>query len=303
MTTLVPAVLVPRRRARATARPRPRARSTRAASSATRCCTRSARCSTTPDLVVFCVVGDGEAETGPLATSWHCGQVPQPGPRRRGAADPRAQRVQDRQPDAAGPDPRGGAARRCCAATATTRTWSPATIPADVHQAMADRARRAASTDREIQRRRARRRCDVGRVADDRAAHAEGLDVPADRRRPAGRGHVPGPPGAAAARLAPTTSTARVLEEWLRVLPARGALRRRRAPGARSCCDFAPAGDRRMSANPVANGGSCCATSTCPTGATTRVAVDAPGATRRTRRRACSAAGCATSPAATRTTS
>jgi xylulose-5-phosphate/fructose-6-phosphate phosphoketolase len=24
-----------------------------------------------PDLVVFCVVGDGEAETGPLATSWH----------------------------------------------------------------------------------------------------------------------------------------------------------------------------------------------------------------------------------------
>src|SRR5205823_14565086 len=24
-----------------------------------------------PDLVVCCVVGDGEAETGPLATSWH----------------------------------------------------------------------------------------------------------------------------------------------------------------------------------------------------------------------------------------
>ncbi len=24
-----------------------------------------------PDLVVFCIVGDGEAETGPLATSWH----------------------------------------------------------------------------------------------------------------------------------------------------------------------------------------------------------------------------------------
>ncbi len=25
-----------------------------------------------PDLVAFCVVGDGEAETGPLAASWHC---------------------------------------------------------------------------------------------------------------------------------------------------------------------------------------------------------------------------------------
>jgi xylulose-5-phosphate/fructose-6-phosphate phosphoketolase len=24
-----------------------------------------------PDLIVACVVGDGEAETGPLATSWH----------------------------------------------------------------------------------------------------------------------------------------------------------------------------------------------------------------------------------------
>src|SRR4026209_2399564 len=27
-----------------------------------------------PDLIVACVVGDGEAETGPLATSWHCGR-------------------------------------------------------------------------------------------------------------------------------------------------------------------------------------------------------------------------------------
>jgi xylulose-5-phosphate/fructose-6-phosphate phosphoketolase len=24
-----------------------------------------------PDLIVACIVGDGEAETGPLATSWH----------------------------------------------------------------------------------------------------------------------------------------------------------------------------------------------------------------------------------------
>src|SRR5919112_2087696 len=31
-----------------------------------------------PDLVVFCVVGDGEAETGPLATSWHCAKFLNP---------------------------------------------------------------------------------------------------------------------------------------------------------------------------------------------------------------------------------
>jgi len=31
-----------------------------------------------PDLVVFCVVGDGEAETGPLAASWHCAKFVNP---------------------------------------------------------------------------------------------------------------------------------------------------------------------------------------------------------------------------------
>ena len=31
-----------------------------------------------PDLVAICVVGDGEAETGPLATSWHCGKFLDP---------------------------------------------------------------------------------------------------------------------------------------------------------------------------------------------------------------------------------
>jgi xylulose-5-phosphate/fructose-6-phosphate phosphoketolase len=32
-----------------------------------------------PDLVVACVVGDGEAETGPLATSWHSNKLVLPG--------------------------------------------------------------------------------------------------------------------------------------------------------------------------------------------------------------------------------
>ena len=56
---------------RATARRRRRVRSTKAASSATRSCTRRGAALDNPSLVVFCVVGDGEAETGPLATSWH----------------------------------------------------------------------------------------------------------------------------------------------------------------------------------------------------------------------------------------
>ena len=32
-----------------------------------------------PDLLVACVVGDGEAETGPLATSWHSNKFLDPG--------------------------------------------------------------------------------------------------------------------------------------------------------------------------------------------------------------------------------
>ena len=56
---------------RATSRRKRPARSTKAASWATRSATRSARCSTIPISIVACVVGDGEAETGPLATAWH----------------------------------------------------------------------------------------------------------------------------------------------------------------------------------------------------------------------------------------
>ena len=50
-------------------------------------------------------------------------QVPQPGARRRGAADPAPQRLQDRQPDGAGPHPRGRAARAAARATATRRCF------------------------------------------------------------------------------------------------------------------------------------------------------------------------------------
>ena len=55
-----------------------------------------------PDLLVACVVGDGEAETGPLATSWHSNKFLNPVTRRRRAADPAPERLQDRRPDRAG---------------------------------------------------------------------------------------------------------------------------------------------------------------------------------------------------------
>ena len=52
-----------------------------------------------PDLVVFCVVGDGEAETGPLAASWHSNKFLEPAVDGVGRPDPGPQRLQDREPD------------------------------------------------------------------------------------------------------------------------------------------------------------------------------------------------------------
>ena len=115
----VPPVLVPRRHPQPRRARDARARSTRAASSATRSPTPTAPRSTTPTCSSCCVVGDGEAETGPLAASWHSNKFLDPGARRRGAADPAPQRLQDRQPHRAGADPPRTSCVACSRATAT----------------------------------------------------------------------------------------------------------------------------------------------------------------------------------------
>ena len=56
---------------RATSHPKRPARSTRAASSGYALSHAFGAAFDNPDLIVACVIGDGEAETGPLATSWH----------------------------------------------------------------------------------------------------------------------------------------------------------------------------------------------------------------------------------------
>ena len=52
-----------------------------------------------PSLFVPAIVGDGEAETGPLAYRLAVQQAREPAHRRYRAADPAPQRLQDRQPD------------------------------------------------------------------------------------------------------------------------------------------------------------------------------------------------------------
>ena len=81
-----------------------------------------------PDLLVACVIGDGEAETGPLAASWHANKFLEPGDGRRGAADPAPQRLEDREPDRARAHRRRRARRAVDAATATARSSCRATI-------------------------------------------------------------------------------------------------------------------------------------------------------------------------------
>ena len=55
-----------------------------------------------PDLIVAAVVGDGESETGPLATSWHINKFLNPDAGWRGTAHSPLKRLQDRQSDVAG---------------------------------------------------------------------------------------------------------------------------------------------------------------------------------------------------------
>ena len=89
-------------------------------------------------LLVVCVVGDGEAETGRAGGQLALQQVPRPGARRGGAADPAPQRLQDRQPDGARAHPGGRAARCCSRGTATACTSSSGDEPMDVHRQFAE---------------------------------------------------------------------------------------------------------------------------------------------------------------------
>ena len=80
-----------------------------------------------PDLITACVVGDGEAETGPLATSWHCNKFLNPAT--DGAVLPilHLNGYKIANPTVlARIEPRSSII--CCAATATRRTMLRVTI-------------------------------------------------------------------------------------------------------------------------------------------------------------------------------
>ena len=178
-----------------------------------------------PDLLVAAVVGDGEAETGPLAASWHSNKFINP--ERDGAVLPILQlngykianptvlsRIPNDELDA-------------LMTGYGHRAWFvEGSDPEEMHQAM------AAAMDEIVAERgrdpRARRRR-APALADDRAAHAQGLDRAQGGRRRAGRGHVALTSGPAlrAGRQPGAREDARGVDA---LLPPRGALRRGRPP-------------------------------------------------------------------------
>ena len=183
-----------------------------------------------PDLVALAVVGDGEAETGPLEGSWkgvsflnpardgavlpvlHLNGAKIAGPTVLGRKDPAevalaARGARLRRPRGRGRRPPGHAPplRRRAGAGVVADPRHPGVRP----------------------RRRLGRRPTA--LADDRAAQPQGLDRSRHGRRRADARHLPVPPGAAGRRPrepGPPPAAGGVAA----VLPPRGALRRRRRP-------------------------------------------------------------------------
>ncbi len=234
-----------------------------------------------PDLVVCCVVGDGEAETGPLAASWHSNKFLDPVRRRRGAARSCTSTATRSPTPPCSPASRRRSSRPCCAATATSRSSWRARDPARDARGDGRRAGRGASTrSARIQPRGAAGgQPHPPALADDRAADPEGLD----RARPRStacpiegtwRSHqVP------LAGLAERPEHLAQLEEWLRSYRPEELFDADGAPVAASWPSSRRAAPRRMSANPHANGGALLRPLLLPDFRDYAVDVPAPGAT------------------------
>ena len=160
-------------------------------------------------------------------------QIPQPQDRRRSAADPAPQRLQDRQSDRARPHP----ARRARPAHARLRLRAAlrrGRRPDDDARADGGDARTGDRRHRRNPAGGAQRRRDLPpRLADDRAALAQGLDLPEGDRRQAMRRLLALAPGADGrdAREPGARAHSRAMDEEL---PAGRAVRRGRAPEARA---------------------------------------------------------------------
>ena len=232
-----------------------------------------------PDLVAFCVVGDGEAETGPLATSWHCGKFISPV--RDGAVLPvlhlNQYKIANPTLLARIPEPELESLLRGYGYEPRMVTGDD---PASVHQALAAAIDACLDRIAEIQHR--------ARAADGQKAGRQpwpmivlrtpkGWTCPpiVDGQQVEGtfRAHqVPLP----AART--NDRHREVLEAWLRSYRPEELFDESGRP-VPELLDLAPRGEQRMSANPISNGGAVLRDLRLPDWRDYGVAVDNPGST------------------------
>ncbi|MDQ3875527.1 MAG: phosphoketolase family protein [Actinomycetota bacterium] len=206
-----------------------------------------------PDLIVACVVGDGEAETGPLATSWHGNAFLNP--RSDGAVLPflhlNGYKI-------ANPTVLARIPERRLVSLLEGYGWRPLVVagdePAAVHEALAGALDSALDDIAEIQRR--------ARTNGEPTARGWPMIVLRTPKGWTGPKEVDGLPveGTWRSHQVPVLAARqnldhlRILEEWLRsyrpeeLFDDDGRL----IPELR---ELAPRGERRMSANPNANGG------------------------------------------------
>jgi xylulose-5-phosphate/fructose-6-phosphate phosphoketolase len=231
-----------------------------------------------PDLVVFCVVGDGEAETGPLATSWHAAKFLNPA--RDGAVLPvlALNEYKIANPTLLARIPPAELEKLMLG-----YGYEPYVVagndPATVHQAMAATLDRCLDRIAEIQQ--------VARQHEDGCRPAWPMIVL----------HTPkgwtGPPVVDGEQVEGTFRSHQVplpavrtdgdhraaLEAWLRSYRPEELFDEGGAPVAELLAQN-PSGERRMSANPVSNGGLLLRDLRLPDWRDFGVPVDRPGATR-----------------------
>ncbi len=208
-----------------------------------------------PDLIVACVVGDGEAETGPLATSWHSNKFLNPAT--DGAVLPILHlngykianpTVLARIPHAELENLMRGYG------------YEPFTLegddPADDAPAGRGGLRHHARPHRRHPEGRARRQgsTDASGLADAHHAHAQGLDRTEVRRRQAGGKHLARPPGSALARSSRSPNTCACWKSGCAATSPRNSSTRR-AHFRAELAEIAPKGRLRMGMNAHANGG------------------------------------------------
>ena len=207
-----------------------------------------------PDLVVACVVGDGEAETGPLATAWHSNKFLNPVT--DGAVLPilhlNGYKISN-------PTILARITHEELEQLLRGYGWTPYFVeghePEKMHQAMAATLEKVVEQIQQIQHdARTSRRHHAPALADDRPQIAQGMDRTENGRWSAGRRHVPGAPGAALRVCHGPPEHLKQLESWMRsyrpeeLFDEHGRLKPELA-------ELAPKGERRMGANPHANGG------------------------------------------------